>query len=173
MIRAMSRPTSGFSSLSYNHGTPLEARHATEKSARMTMGPSTGIANQVCANSPACKTHALGTPAFSQTLQYLVLTLSPSKSLMIICPSSFPPRGATSIAFTLGNCATMAKHVLADPPRARWTEWARTTDEGSGWDDKVSVCVRKSVPDATMRRGRWKGKLRRSWLSGTRAETVM
>lgn len=66
---------------------------------------------------PACKTHALGTPAFSQILQNLVLTCSLSKSLKIIFPSSLLPSGAISIASTTGNCAKIERHVLADPPR--------------------------------------------------------
>ena len=74
---------------------------------------------------------------------------------MIILPSSFPPRGATSIASVSGNCARIDKQVLADPPRVRATECARTAEAGSGWLARDSVWVRNSVPHATTRTVRW------------------
>jgi hypothetical protein len=43
-------------------------------------------------------THALGTAAFSQTLQSYVLTPSLRSCSSTTCPSSFPPSGATSSA---------------------------------------------------------------------------
>jgi hypothetical protein len=74
---------------------------------------------------------------------------------MMTLPSSFPPNGATSKASTPGNCARMERQVLAEPPRVRVAECARTTAAGSGWVDRESVCVRKSVPHATTRTERW------------------
>lgn len=87
---------------------------------------------------------------------------------MIIRPSSFPPRGATSMASTAGNCAAIDMHVLADPPLTRKTECARTTELGSGWVGSARLFVRKSVPDATTRRGRWRVMPAESWVSRRR-----
>lgn len=58
------------------------------------------------------------------------------------------------MASTLGNWASMDRHVPAEPPRERVTEDARTTDDGSGCDGSDSVCVRKRVPEAIILRGR-------------------
>ena len=45
--------------------------------------------------------------------------------------------------------------MLAAPPRDFDTEWARTAVEGSGCVGNESVWVRKSVPHAKTRKGRW------------------
>jgi hypothetical protein len=54
-------------------------------------------------SAPACRTHALGTDAPSQILQYRVLTPSFSSWSMIIFPSSLLLKDATNLASTPGN----------------------------------------------------------------------
>lgn len=55
--------------------------------------------------------------------------------------------------------------MLAEPPLARVTEWARVADAGSGCQGSERVCVRNRVPDATTRRGLCKGRGRVSCVS--------
>ena len=53
--------------------------------------------------TPACRTHALGTDAPSQILQYRVLTPSRSSWSMIIFPSSLLLKDATNLVSRPGN----------------------------------------------------------------------
>lgn len=99
---------------------------------------------------PACITHALGTDAPSQILQYRVLTPSRSSWSMIIFPSSLLLKDATSLASTPGNWARMDRHADAAPPLDFSTDLARLTDDGAGWVGSSRVWVRNSVPDATI-----------------------
>ena len=76
-------------------------------------------------STPACRTHALGTEAPSQILQYRVLTPSRSSWSMIIFPSSLLLKDATNLASTPGNWARIDRHVDAAPPLDFATDLAR------------------------------------------------
>jgi len=74
-----------------------------------------------------------------------------SRSCKILLPSSFPPSGATSTVCVTGNCASTDRSyhfcktsflgypgdygltILALPPRAFSTAYARIALDGSGW----------------------------------------
>ena len=80
---------------------------------------------QVRGVTPACRTHALGTDAPSQILQYRVLTPSRSSWSMIIFPSSLLLKDATNLVSTPGNWARMERHAAAAPPLDFVTDLAR------------------------------------------------
>jgi hypothetical protein len=106
-------------------------------------------------------THALGTPAFSQTLQSCVLTPSLRSCSSTTCPSSFPPSGATSSADEPREQAEGAAGAAAAARvsgRVRAGGGARlrvrVDAEGAGVD---------SVPEATTLSGRWSASRVRAW----------
>jgi hypothetical protein len=105
-------------------------------------------------NSPAWRIQAAGTPAPSQTLQYRVLTPSASSSRATARASCALPRLATSQHLSAFSCESTARTAGALPPRLRAYSCARMVCPGPGCAGSESVCVRKSVPAATTRRGR-------------------